>query len=102
MALKRRNRVRDRKFFRVGVAYVVAGWLIAQVVDLAADAFNAPAWFMQTLITVLLFGLPVSMFLAWAYELTPEGLMKANDVPADAGYATDGFHIVTIHDVPVF
>lgn len=76
--------LRHRNVFRVGVAFVVAGWLIAQVADLAADAFNAPAWFMQTLIMVLLFGLPVSLFLAWAYELTPQGLMKANEVPADA------------------
>jgi len=76
--------LRHRNVFRVGIAYVVAGWLIAQVADLAADAFNAPDWFMQMLIIVLLVGLPVSLFLAWAYELTPEGLMKANEVPADA------------------
>ena len=76
--------LRHRNVFRVGVAYIVAGWLIAQVADLAADAFNAPDWFMQMLIIILLVGLPVSLFLAWAYELTPEGLMKANEVPADA------------------
>jgi hypothetical protein len=73
-----------RNVFRVGVAYVVAGWLIVQVADVAADAFNAPDWFMQVLIIVLLVGLPVSLFLSWAYELTPDGLMKAHEVPADA------------------
>ena len=76
--------LRHRNVIRVGIAYIVAGWLIAQVADLAADAFNAPDWFMQTLIVVLLVGLPVSLFLAWAYELTPDGLMKAHEVPADA------------------
>jgi len=76
--------LRHRNVIRVGIAYVVAGWLIAQVADLAADAFNAPDWFMQTLIIVLLVGWPVSLFLAWAYELTPDGLMKAHEVPADA------------------
>jgi TolB-like protein len=75
--------LRYRNVFRVAVAYVVAGWLIAQVADLAADAFNAPDWVMQMLIVVLLIGLPVALFLAWAYELTPDGVKKAKDLPAD-------------------
>ncbi len=73
-----------RNVIRVGIAYVIAGWVIAQIVDLAADAFNAPDWFMQMLIVLLLIGLPVALFLAWAYELTPEGVKKAHEVPADA------------------
>ena len=75
--------LRYRNVFRVAVAYVVAGWLIAQVADLAADAFNAPDWVMQMLIVVLLIGLPVALFLAWAYELTPDGVKKAKDLPED-------------------
>lgn len=76
--------LRHRNVFRVGVAYAVTGWLIVQVADVATDAFNAPDWFMQALIIALLVGLPVTLFLAWAYELTPDGLMKAHEVPADA------------------
>ena len=76
--------LRHRNVFRVGVAYIIAGWLIAQVADLAADAFTAPEWFMQMLITLLLIGLPIALFLAWAYELTPEGVVKAEDIPEDA------------------
>lgn len=72
-----------RNVFRVGIAYIVAGWLIAQVADLAADAFNAPEWFMQMLIILLLLGLPVALFLAWAFELTPEGLKRADELPED-------------------
>jgi len=73
--------LRYRNVFRVAIAYVVAGWLIAQVVDLAADAFNAPDWVMQMLIVLLLIGLPVALFLAWAYELTPDGVKLARDLP---------------------
>ena len=73
-----------RNVIRVAIAYVVAGWLIAQVADLAADAFNAPDWVMQMLIVMLLIGLPVALFLAWAYELTPDGVKKAKDLPEDA------------------
>lgn len=76
--------LRYRNVFRVAIAYIVAGWLLAQVADLAADAFNAPEWFMQMLIVVLLLGLPIALFLAWAYELTPEGVKRASDLPEDA------------------
>lgn len=73
--------LKHRNVFRVGIAYVVAGWLIAQVADLATDAFNAPDWVMQMLIILLLIGWPVALFLAWAYELTPDGMKKAHEVP---------------------
>ena len=76
--------LRHRNVFRVGIAYVIAGWLLAQVVDLAADAFKAPDWIMQMLIVMLLIGLPIALFLAWAYELTPDGVKKAEDVPENA------------------
>ena len=77
------DELKHRNVFRVGIAYVIAGWLIAQVADLAGDAFGAPAWVMQMLIILLLVGLPVALFLAWAYELTPDGVKKAKDLPAD-------------------
>ena len=73
-----------RNVIRVAAAYVVAGWLIAQVADLIADAFNLPDWFMQMVIILLVLGLPVALFLAWAFELTPEGMKKAHEVPRDA------------------
>ncbi|HSM68406.1 MAG TPA: hypothetical protein VK830_01740, partial [Xanthomonadales bacterium] len=76
--LKRRNVV------RVGVAYTVAGWLLAQVVQLAADSFEAPAWVMKMLITVLVIGLPVVLVFSWAYELTPEGIKREKEVTKDA------------------
>ena len=75
--------LRYRNVFRVAIAYIVASWLVAQATDLAADAFDAPDWVMKMLIVVLLIGLPIALFLAWAYELTPEGVKKAKDLPED-------------------
>ncbi len=72
--LKRRN------VFRVGIAYVVVAWLIAQVVDLVLENFGAPAWFMRSLLVLLAAGLPLAMVFAWAFEMTPEGLKKEKDV----------------------
>jgi len=75
--------LRHRNVFRVGIAYVITGWLLAQVADLVVDAFNLPDAFLQMVIILLLFGFPVSLFFAWAFELTPDGVKKAKDLPAD-------------------
>jgi TolB-like protein/Tfp pilus assembly protein PilF len=72
--LKRRN------VFRVGIAYVVVAWLVAQVLELALDSFGSPEWVMKTVLTLMAAGLPFALFFAWAFELTPEGLKKEKDV----------------------
>ncbi len=72
--------LRYRNVFRVAAAYVVGGWLIAQVADLIASAFDLPNWVMQMVIILIVLGLPVALFLAWAFELTPEGMKKAHEV----------------------
>jgi TolB-like protein len=73
--LKRRNVV------RVAMAYTVVAWVIAQVADLAADNFDAPGWVMRTVLLLLVAGLPLATIFAWAYELTPDGVKKTEDVP---------------------
>ena len=72
--LKRRN------VFKVGTAYVVLAWLLAQAADLASDTFSAPDWVMKMLVTLLALLFPLVLFFAWAYELTPEGIKKEKDV----------------------
>jgi len=84
--LKRRN------VFRVGIAYTITAWLIAQVAGLAADSFLAPGWVMKMIITVLMLGFPVSLVLAWAFELTTAGLRRETGIKAghSAAPATAG------------
>jgi len=72
--LKRRN------VFRVGIAYAITAWLIAQIAGLAADSFGAPDWVMKMIITMLVLGSPVALVMAWAYELTPDGLRRESDL----------------------
>lgn len=72
--LKRRN------VFKVGAAYVVMAWLIAQGVDVFLENFGAPQWLIKTILLLLVAGLPVALFFAWAFELTPEGIKKEKDV----------------------
>ena len=72
--LKRRN------VFRVAIAYVIIAWLILQVGDTLAPALHLPESVNTALAFFLILGFPVAIFLAWAYELTPEGLKKEKDV----------------------
>ena len=75
--LKRRN------VFRVAVAYVIAAWLVAQVADLVLENIGAPDWVIQTLFLLLVLGLVAALIIAWAYELTPEGVKRERDVVRD-------------------
>lgn len=74
------NELKRRNVFRVGFAYAVVGWLVAQVADLAFESFGAPDWVMKTLLFLLLIGFMAALFIAWAYEITPEGVKRAEDV----------------------
>ncbi|MFT5139027.1 MAG: TolB-like protein [Lysobacterales bacterium] len=88
--LKRRN------VFRVAFAYSITGWLIAQIAGLAADSFGAPGWVMKMIITMLLLGFPVAMVMAWAYDLTPDGLRRdAGDEAAQSASKSKLDHTIT-------
>jgi TolB-like protein/Tfp pilus assembly protein PilF len=69
-----------RNVFKVGVAYIIVAWLIAQVSELALDNFASPDWVIKTILFLLVIGFPLALFFAWAFELTPEGLKKEKDV----------------------
>ena len=65
---------------RVGIAYVVIGWLLVQVAEFAFENFGAPEWVLKTFTVVVLLGLPLALFFAWAFELTPEGVKREKDI----------------------
>ena len=72
--LKRRN------VFRVGIAYVVVAWLILQIADVILGNIDAPGWVFQVILLLLSIGFPVILLFAWAFELTPEGIKRENEV----------------------
>lgn len=74
------SELQRRNVFRVSVAYIVSGWLLAQVADLVLDNISAPDWVMQTILLVLLLGLAPVIFFSWAYEVTPDGIKREADV----------------------
>src|SRR3989442_15610718 len=72
--LKRRN------VYKVAVAYAVVGWLVIQVSATVLPTFHAPEWVVQTLVVLVAIGFPIALVIAWAFELTPEGLKRTEDV----------------------
>ena len=72
--LKRRN------VFRVGIAYAIVAWLLIEVASVVLPTFKAPEWVLQVCTFLVIFGFPLALILAWAFELTPEGIKREAEV----------------------
>ena len=75
--------LRRRNVFKVGVAYAALGWSVITVADIAVPALQMPDWIMSLLILLILIGLPIAVFLAWAFELSPEGIRPTEPASPD-------------------
>jgi Predicted integral membrane protein len=82
--LKRRN------VYKVAVAYIVAGWALAQGVAQVLPVFSVPNWLIQLLVVLIVLGLPFALGLAWAFELTPEGIKRTEDVDVNKPHTVHG------------
>ena len=76
--LKRRN------VYKVAVAYAVVGWLLVQVATQVFPFFEIPNWAVRLVVLAIVIGFPISLVIAWAFELTPEGLKRTEDVDLGA------------------
>jgi TolB-like protein/Tfp pilus assembly protein PilF len=72
--LKRRN------VYKVAVAYAVVGWLIAQVATQIFPFLEIPNWVVRLVIVLIAIGFPIALVIAWAFEATPEGIKRTEDV----------------------
>ncbi|MGM5471376.1 hypothetical protein ACS386_13945 [Flavobacteriaceae bacterium LMO-SS05] len=75
--LKRRNVI------KAAIAYAVVAWVLLQVLSLILPNVEAPEWVMKTLTILAIIGFPVWVFIAWVYEVTPEGLKKTEKVSVE-------------------
>src|SRR5205085_2095925 len=76
--LKRRN------VYKVAVAYLVVSWLLIQAASILFPTFDAPPWVMKVLVALIALGFPAAVIFSWAFEITPEGIVRESAVPADA------------------
>jgi len=82
--------MRRRNVFRIGIAYLAVAWLILQVSDIVLSAFGSDSWVMQALIAAFALGFPVALGIAWAFELTPEGVKHTDETPLQKVVARRG------------
>jgi TolB-like protein/tetratricopeptide (TPR) repeat protein len=74
--------LRRRNVYKVAVAYLVAGWALAQGLAQVLPVFSIPNWVIQLLVVLIVLGLPIALGLAWAFELTPEGIRRTETADA--------------------
>jgi TolB-like protein len=98
--LKRRN------VFRVGIAYLVASWVLMQIIDVITPIFELPDWAPKLIILLMAIGLVPALIFAWAFEMTAEGLKKESEIDRTStivnetgrklNYAITGFLVLAV------
>src|SRR5919109_4855920 len=72
--LKRRN------VYKIAVAYAIVGWLLVQIATQVFPFLEIPNWAIRLVIALVVIGFPIALVLAWAFEATPEGIKRTEDV----------------------
>jgi len=76
--LKRRN------VYKVAVAYAVVSWLLIQIATQVFPFFEIPNWAVRLIVLAIVVGFPIALIIAWAFELTPEGIRRTEEVDLTA------------------
>src|ERR1044071_2643412 len=88
--LKRRN------VYKVAVAYIVAGWALAQGIAQVFPVFDVPNWAIRLSVILIITGFPVAIVLAWIFEITPEGIKRSEDVDVKQPHSVHGAWIYIV------
>ena len=91
--LKRRN------VYKVAVAYAIVGWLLVQITTQVFPFLEIPNWVVRLVITLVAIGFPIALVIAWAFEITPQGIERtevADTMPAAAGQKKNAWIYVVV------
>ncbi len=91
--LKRRN------VYKVAIAYAVVAWLLMQIATQVFPFLEIPNWAIRLVIMLIVIGFPIALVIAWAFELTPEGLKRtepADELPKKSGRSRAWIYVVVI------
>src|SRR5437588_12650894 len=91
--------LRRRNVYKVAIAYGAVAWLLMQVASQIFPFFEIPNWAVRLVVLLLIIGFPVALILAWAFELTPEGLKRtavADATPAPRSRSRAWIYVVLI------
>src|SRR5438093_10563685 len=72
--------LRRRNVYKVAVAYAVVGLLLVQVATQVFPFLEIPNWVVRLVIALVMIGFPIALVIAWAFEATPEGIKRTEDV----------------------
>src|SRR4029077_17744127 len=89
----------QRNVYKVAIAYGVVAWLLMQVASQIFPFFEIPNWAVRLVVLLLVIGFPVAIILAWAFELTPEGLKRtevADELPRKSEQKRAWIYVVII------
>ncbi|MDQ6862103.1 MAG: hypothetical protein M3032_13240 [Verrucomicrobiota bacterium] len=81
--------LKRRKVYRVAVGYAVVGWLLIQIATQVFPFLDVPNWAIRLVIIILSLGFPVAVVLAWAFDLTPQGVKRTEDLSRSANIAPE-------------
>ncbi|MGZ4966628.1 MAG: hypothetical protein ACXV97_05590, partial [Chthoniobacterales bacterium] len=73
--------LKRRKVYRVAIGYAVVGWLLIQVDTQVFPFLDIPNWIIRLIILLLALGFPIALVLAWAFDITPQGVIRTEDLP---------------------
>ena len=88
--LKRRN------VYKVAIAYIVGGWALSQGIAQVFPVFDAPTWLIRLVVLLIIIGFPIALIFAWAFEITPEGVKRAEDVDVTEPHTIHGAWIYVV------
>ena len=88
--LKRRN------VYKVAVAYAIVGWLVIQVATQVFPFLEIPNWIVRLVIVLVAIGFPIAMVVAWAFELTPEGIKRTESADAAGQRSRGGVWVAVV------
>jgi TolB-like protein len=74
------NELKRRNVYKVAVAYAIVGWLLVQIATQVFPFLEIPTWVVRLVIVLVAIGFPIALVIAWAFELTPEGIKRTEDV----------------------
>src|SRR5436190_2093846 len=76
--------VKRRNVYKVAAAYGVVAWLLTEIATQVLPFFEIPNWGVRLIVLAIIIGFPIALVIAWAFELTPEGLKRTEDVDPSA------------------
>ena len=74
--------LKRRSVYKVAVTYAIVAWLLIQIVSAIIPMLEAPTWIGKTVLILLLVGFPIALILAWAFEMSPEGMIRTSSEAA--------------------